>query len=138
VTSGAEGLRIRAQVGLRWREAARAVSLIAQYSTGTESWIVPDVTRDERFARDLQDPPETRIRFLAVAPLIPGEEPVSGALGVIDQVPRTLDAAQQRGLQILARQVAAQLEWSRRINVSREREAQLRLALDAAQMGTFT
>jgi hypothetical protein len=50
------------------------------------------------------------IRFYAGAPLVCSDGTALGTLCVIDHKPRTLSALQERGLQVLSRQVVAQIE----------------------------
>ena len=77
-------------------------------------FVVPDATRDERFAQDACVVGEPRARFFAGAPLVSPEGQILGVLGVMDRVPRQLLAAQEQALRTLGRQVMTQLELVRR------------------------
>jgi hypothetical protein len=78
--------------------------------------VVPDATRDPRFAGNplVTGPP--RIRFYAGAPLKTVEGHVLGTLCVIDYRPRQPTSDQMAGLSALARQVMRELDLRRRGN----------------------
>jgi len=73
-------------------------------------FVVPDATKDARFARHplVSGPPHAR--FYAGAPLIAPQGHVLGTLCVVDFRPRELQPRQAETLRILARQVMSQLE----------------------------
>jgi GAF domain-containing protein len=89
---------------------------------GPGTLVVPDATQDARFADNPFVAGEPRIRFYAGVPLVTSEGARVGALCVLDQKPRTLEPAQQAMLEILARQIGAQL-------VLRRQQAALQEAL---------
>lgn len=72
--------------------------------------VVPDTQRDPRFARTplVTGPPH--VAFYAAAPLITSTGQAIGALCVLDQRPRTLNAGQIESLQLLARKAIGHLE----------------------------
>ncbi|MCY0386245.1 response regulator [Robbsia sp. Bb-Pol-6] len=75
--------------------------------------VVEDTLRDPRFRDNplvLGDP---YIRFYAGAPIVTQDGHALGTVCVLDRVARTLDAAQIRALQALARQTAALLQLRR-------------------------
>ncbi|MEG3191689.1 sensor domain-containing diguanylate cyclase [Lysobacter sp. D1-1-M9] len=89
--------------------------------------VVEDVARDPRFTKlslKLGDHP---LRFYAGMPLRSPDGHVLGTLCVMDAVPRSLDAAQREGLEVLARQTQHLFELSRYAREQRrlliEREA---------------
>jgi class 3 adenylate cyclase len=78
--------------------------------------IVPDLTRDGRFAE--QDIVKGRpyYRFYAGAPLIDSDGYALGTLCVLDFAPRELRPLEIEALQFLARQAVAQLELRRNVS----------------------
>ena len=76
-------------------------------------FVVPDATRDSRFADNPLVQSEPRVRFYAGAPLLTGSG-VVGTLCVMDVAARDLEAHSAAGLRALARQIVMQLELRRR------------------------
>jgi diguanylate cyclase (GGDEF)-like protein len=77
--------------------------------------VVPDATRDRRFANSRFVTGAPHVRFYAGAPLTSHDGYALGTLAVLDSVPRSLTHAQEQALQTLARQVMAQLELRRTV-----------------------
>src|SRR5258706_564425 len=73
-------------------------------------FVVPDASKDLRFASHPLVADSPRVRFYAGAPLITPQDYRLGTLCVIDFVPRQLQPKQLETLRILARQVMCQLE----------------------------
>ncbi|WP_088184805.1 PAS domain-containing protein [Sphingobium sp. Z007] len=116
------------RVGLDAQETPRDVSFCALAMLGKEIFLVPDATRDARFADNALVTGPPHIRFYAGAPLVGADGEPLGALCVIDTVPRAdLTPLQRQGLTLLARQVMVELEGRRR-----DRETILRQRMDAA------
>ncbi len=104
----------KSKVGITVSETSRDASFCAYAITQSDLFIVPDATRDKRFAHNpfvISDP---KIRFYAGAPLITPDGHALGTLCVIDKVPRELRLEQKQALRILARHVVSQLELRRR------------------------
>lgn len=119
----------KSKVGMTVSETSRGVSFCSHAIKQQGLFIVPDATKDERFAKNplvLGDP---KIRFYAGAPLITPDGHALGTLCIIDKKPRELREDQKQALTILARHVVSQLELRRR---SRE-VAELRNERDALE-----
>jgi GAF domain-containing protein len=104
----------KAKVGVSLSETSRDISYCAYAITQSDLFIVPDATKDKRFANNPMVTSEPKIRFYAGAPLITPDGHALGTLCVIDKVPRELRPDQKQALRILARHVVSQLELRRR------------------------
>ncbi len=104
----------KAKVGTTVSETSRDFSFCAHAIKQTGLFIVPDATKDKRFAKNPLVISDPKIRFYAGAPLITPDGYALGTLCVIDKVPRELRPDQQRALRILSRHVVSQLELRRR------------------------
>ncbi|MBA4150867.1 MAG: GAF domain-containing protein [Verrucomicrobia bacterium] len=127
----------KSRVGLSTSELPRDISFCGHTILQPHMFTVPDATQDERFADNPLVTGDLQIRFYAGMPLTSPEGHALGTLCVIDHKPRQLTPLQQESLQVLARQAMTQFELRRQMREVGESEARLRLALDAAQMGTF-
>jgi PAS domain S-box-containing protein len=121
----------KSRIGLELAETALDVSICVHALHTQDLFIVPDTTRDERFARNPVVMGEHGIRFYAGAPLITPEGEALGTLCVLDRVPRTLTPAQEQALRVLARQVMTSLELRRQAGELAERERLLRTVFDS-------
>jgi GAF domain-containing protein len=125
----------KAKVGLQNSETARNISFCAHAILGSDLFIVPDATQDERFRDNplvLGDP---HIRFYAGMPLNTAEGATIGTLCVIDREPRDLPESSCLALRVLGRQVVAHIQIRRQLSqlqqVSAERlkiERRLRIS----------
>jgi two-component system, cell cycle sensor histidine kinase and response regulator CckA len=126
-----------AAIGFTPQDTPRDRAVAALLVDRTELLIISDASADARCAQDPLVGKPARGRFVAAAPLIVPGGHVIGCLGVADHAPRTLEDAQAAALAALSRQVIAHLEGRRQTDTRRQSEERLRLALDAARMGTF-
>jgi signal transduction histidine kinase len=103
----------KARVGCEQIETEREISFCAHAILGRDLLVVPDATKDPRFADNPQVECADGIRFYAGAPLVTTEGFALGTLCVVDDVPRRLDVEQLQALRALARQVTSQMELRR-------------------------
>jgi signal transduction histidine kinase len=103
----------KARIGTDLTETSRDLSFCAHTILGGDLLVVPDATKDARFADNPTVQGDGGIRFYAGAPLITTGGYALGTLCVFDQVPRKLDVEQLQALRALARQVTSQLELRR-------------------------
>ena len=117
----------KARFGWAMAETPRDISFCGHALHERDLFIVPDATRDKRFAQNPMVTGQPRIRFYAGAPLVNSEGAALGTLCVIDHVPRTLTLEQERALRVLARQVMTHLELRRHTRELVESEEKFRL-----------
>jgi signal transduction histidine kinase len=100
----------KARLGIEAPETPRDVAFCSHGILNGELFIVPDATRDERFANNPMVTGDQGIRFYAGVPLTSAAGNNLGMLCVKDRVPRNLTEEQQQALKILGKQVVKQLE----------------------------
>lgn len=112
------------------RETGRDVSFCAHTILHDEDiMIVPDVTKDARFADNPFVTGEPGLRFYAGAILRSEDGLPLGTVCVVDYKPRQLDARQRNVLHLMARQVMAQIALRREVAVRRIAEQQQQLLI---------
>ncbi|MFH0909337.1 MAG: sensor domain-containing diguanylate cyclase [bacterium] len=104
-------------VGLQVSETPREIAFCAHTILQPELLVVPDAQEDKRFSDNPLVMGVPGIRFYAGAPLVTPEGHALGSLCVIDRVRRTLADAQTASLRALSRQVMAQLELRRLVDL---------------------
>jgi signal transduction histidine kinase len=103
----------KSRVGVEGTETSRDISFCAHAINDDALFVVPDATRDPRFADNPDVIGGLGIRFYAGAPLVNPDGLAIGTLCVVDRVPRGLTPAQERSLRALSRAVMAQIELRR-------------------------
>jgi hypothetical protein len=99
----------KSKIGIEARQTPREHAFCAHAIMSPEMFVVPDATKDPRFAHNPLVVGEPHVRFYAAAPLAAPNGHHLGALCVIDRVPRELGREQLEALRILGRQVMAQV-----------------------------
>ncbi|MGQ0751366.1 MAG: GAF domain-containing protein [Betaproteobacteria bacterium] len=124
----------KSKLGLPVAETSRDVAFCAHAIRQNDLLIVPDATRDARFAGNplVTEPPN--IRFYAGAPLINPDGHALGTLCVIDRKPREMSADHQQALRVLSRHVMSQLELRRRTLEAARLRAERDEAMAAARL----
>jgi signal transduction histidine kinase len=103
----------KARLGTDLTETSRDLSFCAHAILGRDLLVVPDATKDARFADNPSVDVDGGIRFYAGAPLLTTEGFALGTLCVVDHEPRKVDIEQLQALRALARQVTSQMELRR-------------------------
>ncbi len=111
----------KAKHGVTTEETPRDISFCGHAIVNPDSvFVVPDSQKDERFADNplVLGPPN--VRFYAGAPLVSASGFAVGTLCVIDHKPREMTPDQLKFLEILSRQVVAQLEIRKALRTTTE------------------
>ena len=103
----------KSRVGLDAMETPREHAFCAHAILGGKTMVVENATEDARFSSNPLVTSEPHIRFYAGALLMNQAGNALGTLCVIDRQPRSLDHEIIVALEVLARQVVAQMELRR-------------------------
>ncbi len=95
------------------KETTRGEAFCAHAILEDRLLVVPDVSKDERFADNPYVTGPFHVRFYAGAPVVTRDGHRIGTLCVLDREPRVLGAAQLEMLQALSRSIAQELDLRR-------------------------
>jgi GAF domain-containing protein len=109
----------KSKIGLVASQTPREDAFCAYAIMTQDILVVPDATRDPRFASNSLVLGEPGIRLYAGAPLTAPDGHNLGALCVIDRKPRRLSRAQLESLRILGRQVVAEVTLGKNLQAVR-------------------
>ncbi|MEP6924851.1 MAG: ATP-binding protein [Pyrinomonadaceae bacterium] len=116
----------KSKIGLKAFETSHDFSFCSHTIEGNSLLIVPDATKDSRFAQNSMVIGEPQIRFYAGAPLINEQGYAIGALCVIDNRPRQITSEQQHSLKTIARSVMTQIELRCKVSQYKKNENETR------------
>jgi len=117
----------KSKVGLEVDQTPREYAFCAHViNRPNELLVVTDATKDQRFADNPFVTEPNGIRFYAGAPLVTPSGYALGTLCVFDRVPRDLEPAQRRALEVLSRHVMTQLRLRRQLKYQEQIERELR------------
>jgi len=126
--------RFVAKHGLDVSETPRESSFCAHAMLGSDLMVVPDATRDPRFAGNPLVTGDPFIRFYAGAPLQTQDGFPLGSLCVIDRVPRPgLTPLQEQGLRVMAAQVVGAMGYRKTTKRQQASEAIAKQALSETE-----
>lgn len=103
----------KSEIGLGIRETELDISVCAHAILQPGLFVVPDMTKDPRFANNPLVTGEPHLRFYAGALLETDDGFPLGTFCVLDYQPRELSTEQEKAITTLARQVMTQLELIR-------------------------
>jgi len=123
-----------AKQGLDVSGTPRETSFCAHAMLGAGLMVVPDATKDPRFADNPLVTGEPMIRFYAGTPLVTDDGFPLGSLCVIDRVPRAgLTPLQEQGLRVMAAQVMTAMGFRKKTKIQRTNEAVAKQALSETE-----
>ncbi len=103
---------VKAQIGVRLNSMPREYALYGA-SEKPEIQVIPDTLADSRLADHPMVLLWPKIRAYVGVPIMAAGGQLLGVLEVMDQAPRHLEPRQREGLEVVARQVVAQLDLRR-------------------------
>jgi hypothetical protein len=115
----------KSKQGVGISETSRKVSFCSHTILQKNIVVVPDLSLDERFSNNPAVTGDSHLRFYAGAPIVSPTGQILGTVCVFDHTPRTLNAEQERALQILSNQVTKLLELRLKSKVIEQRAADL-------------
>jgi hypothetical protein len=110
----------KSKVGLELAETPRTQAFCTHAIMQPQMFVVEDAAEDQRFASNPLVTGEPHIRFYAGAPLATSDGHLIGTMCVIDREPRTLTPDQKKALELLGRQVVANMELRKNLRELKE------------------
>ena len=105
----------KSKVGVTLSETSRDLAFCAHAIMVRHLFVVPDASKDRRFAANPLVRSAPKIRFYAGMPLVTQNNQALGTLCVLDRVPRKLTRAQAEALKALGQQAMNHLEARREL-----------------------
>lgn len=128
----------KAHAGVDMRETPLDVSFCKYSISHDEIMVVPDATKDVRFADNALVFGDPNIRFYAGAVLRTPDGFPLGTMCIVDFKPREITGQEEETLKALSRQVMTLLELKRALREKKKSEERLQFALDtSAIVGTW-
>jgi GAF domain-containing protein len=100
----------KSKYGVEIKETPKEISVCAHAIQQGDLFIVPDLTKDERFRDNPLVTGESHLRFYAGAPLVNDDGFALGTLCVVDKEPRELNSEQKEAIRALSRLALRQME----------------------------
>jgi len=125
----------KSKFGLDLQETPRAQAFCTHAIMQPELFVVPDASKDERFANNPMVTGALHIRFYAGEPLAARDGQVLGTLCVIDREPHTLSETQKEALKLVGQLVIANFELRR--DLQELRDALTREVTESASAASF-
>lgn len=130
-------LWFKSKLGIALEQTPREETFCAHAMAARKLLEVSDALVDPSFARHPLVTGEPHIRFYAGAPLITESGAVLGNLCVVDLVPRQLNERQKSALDVLCRQVMAQMELRKSQKAHQVLEERWQMALSGSDLGVW-
>jgi len=100
----------KSKYGVEIKETPKEVSVCAHAIQQGDLFIVPDLTKDDRFRDNPLVTGDSQLRFYAGAPLVNEDGFALGTLCVLDKEPRQLNPDQKEAIKALGRLALRQME----------------------------
>jgi two-component system, NtrC family, sensor kinase len=100
----------KSKYGVEIKETPREISVCAHAIQQGDLFVVPDLTKDERFRNNPLVTGDSHLRFYAGAPLMNDDGFALGTLCVLDKEPRELNPEQKEAISALGRLALRQME----------------------------
>jgi len=130
----------KSRVGTESTETSKDIAFCAHAILGDDLFVVPDATKDARFADNPLVTNGPQIRFYAGIPVLSPDGYPIGTVCVIDSKPRTITPEETRALKSLSNQVSRLLELKFEIAKADQVRKRLEIkktALDSISEGTI-
>ncbi len=130
----------KSRVGIEGDETSKDIAFCAHAILQDDLFVVPDATKDARFADNPLVTGDPQIRYYAGMPILSPDGYPIGTVCVIDSKPRTITPAESRSLKALSNQVGRLLELKSELAKAEQIRKRLeikKIALDSITEGTI-